>query len=342
VAHASAFYGGAFKSVAKLHCPALFLPIPSRPSTFSTSNSHRSSLTLRMRLLKLEDDGEFSLTEFVGNKIPRYAILSHTWGADDEEPTFKDLVNGTGKSKAGYEKIRFCEKQAAKDDLRYFWVDTVCIDKSSSAELAEAINSMFRWYHDAAKCYAYLSDVSMGSAVGINLSSKSRWFTRSWTLQELLAPASVEFFSAEGKRLGDRNSLLQEIHNVTGISIQALQGSSLSQFSVDERLSWAKGREAKREEDAAYSLLGMFDVYMPLIYGEGQQKAFIRLHREIEQSSAKPARSMEETRIGKPTSSSFKNYGPGSQFNTLGGTQHNNTGSGNQVLGSFSGPVHFG
>jgi hypothetical protein len=148
----------------------------------------------------------------------------------------------------------------------------------------------------------------------------------------------------EGKQLGDRISLLQEIHNITGISVEALQGSPLSQFNVNKRLSWAKGREAKREEDAAYSLLGIFDIHMPLIYGEGRQKAFIRLHREIEQSSAasQPARSMEETRIDKPTGSSFDNYGPGFQFNTLGGTQNNNTGSGNQFSNpTFNTPVQF-
>jgi len=124
-----------------------------------------------MRLLRLEDDGEFSLVEFVSKNIPRYAVLSHTWGADDEEVTFKDLVDGAGKSKAGYKKIRFCGKQAANDDLQFFWVDTCCIDKSSSAELSEAINSMFRWYHDAAKCYVYLSDVSIGGSVGNDRSS---------------------------------------------------------------------------------------------------------------------------------------------------------------------------
>ncbi|RYO96172.1 hypothetical protein DL765_011653 [Monosporascus sp. GIB2] len=107
-----------------------------------------------MRLLKPEDNGEFSLSEFVGDNIPPYAILSHTWGADDEEVAFKDLMDGTSKTKAGYRKIQFCRKQIANDNLEYFWVDTCCIDKASSAELSEAINSMFRWYHEAAKCYA--------------------------------------------------------------------------------------------------------------------------------------------------------------------------------------------
>ncbi|KAH7122343.1 hypothetical protein B0J11DRAFT_463994 [Dendryphion nanum] len=234
-----------------------------------------------MRLLRLEDDGEFSLTEYLGNNIPRYAILSHTWGADDEEFTFKDLVKGTGKSKVGYSKIQFCAKQAAKDGLQFFWVDTCCIDKSSSTELSEAINSMFHWYHESAKCYVYLPDVLISNDGSFQ---KSRWFTRGWTLQELLAPTSVEFFSAEGERLGDKSSLVQEIHDTTGISIQALQGGPLPQFSVDERMSWAEGRKTKREEDAAYSLLGIFDVHMSLLYGEGQKKAFIRLRKKIKPS----------------------------------------------------------
>jgi len=155
-------------------------------------------------------------------------------------------MDSLGKSKAGYTKIRFCMTQAAKDGLQYPRVGTCCIDKSSSAELSEAINSMFRWYHDATKCYVYLSDVSIGSSVGNELSFQqtrepafqhSRWFTRGWTLQELVAPTWVEFFSVEGDRLGDKDSMVQEIHEVTGIRIRALQGSPLSRFSVDKRMS---------------------------------------------------------------------------------------------------------
>lgn len=235
-----------------------------------------------MRLLTLRDDGEYCLVEFLGDNIPRYAILSHTWGADDEEVTFKNLVEGTGRTKAGYRKIQFCQKQAANDNLDYFWVDTCCIDKSSSAELSEAINSMFRWYRNAAKCYVYLSDVS---ASGFDLLfQKSRWFTRGWTLQELIAPTSVEFFASEGERLGDKISLIQEVTMITGVSVQALRGLPLSQCSIDERLSWAERRETKREEDKAYSLLGIFDIQMPLLYGEGRNKALIRLQKEIKES----------------------------------------------------------
>ena len=159
-----------------------------------------------MHLLEYNNDGEFSLTKDFGDDIPRYAILSHTWGADTEEVTFRDLMDGTGKSKAGYDKIRFCGEQARRDGLQYFWVDTCCIDKSNNNELSEAINSMFRWYRNAAKCYVYLSDV-LRPAFDMNDKSnqlpwesafrKSRWFTRGWTLQELIAPASVEFFSKD-------------------------------------------------------------------------------------------------------------------------------------------------
>jgi hypothetical protein len=110
---------------------------------------------------------------------------------------------------------------------------------------------------------------------------RSRWFTRGWTLQELIAPVSVEFFSLEGDRLGNKHSMVQELHSITGISVEALHGSPLGELSIDERMSWVGQRKTKREEDAAYSLLGIFDVHMPLIYGEGRKKAFARLQKEI-------------------------------------------------------------
>ena len=239
-----------------------------------------------MRLLHVEADGEFSLVEFVGKDIPRYAILSHTWGADDEEVTFKDLIEGTGQDKTGYRKLTFCSKQALYDNLSFFWIDTCCIDKSSSAELSEAINSMFRWYQAAVKCYVYLSDVSITSLGGNNQSlQKSKWFTRGWTLQELIAPTYVDFFSLEGEQIGDKSSMVQEIQQITGIPVSALQGRPLSQFGVDERLSWTEKRETKREEDAAYCLLGLFDIHMPLIYGEGREKAKARLQNKINKNS---------------------------------------------------------
>ncbi|KAH9204386.1 hypothetical protein DL95DRAFT_471533, partial [Leptodontidium sp. 2 PMI_412] len=243
-----------------------------------------------MRLLHYNNDGDFSLTEFVEGDIPKqYAILSHRWGAD--EVTFKDLTDGTSKDKAGYGKIQFCGEQARRDGLQYFWVDTCCIDKSNAVELQEAINSMFRWYQDATKCYVYLPDVSRprtDSADGSNedwvsIFRKSEWFTRGWTLQELIAPASVDFFCKDRGLLGNKVSLERHICEVTGIPASALRGSPLSDFSVAGRLSWAASRRTLRPEDKVYSLLGIFDVNMPLIYGEGYDKALKRLRKEIDE-----------------------------------------------------------
>ena len=245
-----------------------------------------------MRLLKFRDHSELSLTKNLIKDIPDYAILSHTWGADDEEVTFDDLRDGSAKSKVGYNKIQFCGEQAQKDGLQYFWVDTCCIDKSSSAELQEAITSMFGWYRDAAKCYVYLEDVpahkydsnDQSQQIGDSAFQKSRWFTRGWTLQELIAPKSVEFFSPGGGRLGDKKILEQQIHEITSIPISVLSGAPLSEFSVDERLRWAAKRKTTRQEDKAYCLLGILNVFMPLIYGEGDY-AFTRLKEEVDKRS---------------------------------------------------------
>ncbi|OBT59970.1 hypothetical protein VE03_10641, partial [Pseudogymnoascus sp. 23342-1-I1] len=266
-----------------------------------------------MRLLLQGGTGEFSFREFRDDEIPPpYAILSHTWD-EGQEVTFKDLIDGTGKSKTGYNKIRFCGQQAKLDGLQHFWVDTCCIDKTKRAELQKAINSMFRWYRNATRCYVYLSDVSttkretrkrkrsdradlpwkswftaqkasdpLAEYTWESAFRESRWFTRGWTLQELLAPASVEFFSYERERLGDKNSLEQEICEITGVPESVLQGASLSRFSDKERFSWIECRQTRVEEDKAYSLLGIFGVELPLRYGEGSASAFKRLEEEID------------------------------------------------------------
>lgn len=249
-----------------------------------------------MRLLQLNDTGDLSLTrEFVGDDtVPPYVILSHTWGADAEEFSFADLTNGTGKSKSGYRKVYSCGEQARRDGLQYFWADTCCINKANYTELSYSINSMFRWYHNASRCYVYLADTGSLAMDRIQGPDRpdwaaeftgSRWFTRDWTLQELIAPQSVEFFSKHWERLGDKTSLRQQIQQATGIPKAALQNAPLSQFSVQERLSWTSNRQTKLEEDKAYSLLGIFNVSMPLIYGEGREKAFKRLLEEVEKSS---------------------------------------------------------
>ncbi|KAK4143612.1 NACHT domain-containing protein [Dichotomopilus funicola] len=245
-----------------------------------------------MRLLERDGTGEFHLTKHLPSdvipEIPPYAILSHTWG--EEEVLFKDLEDGTAKKKAGYAKIQFCGDQAERDGLKYFWVDTCCIDKSDAAELQQALNSMFQWYRDAANCYVYLADVSTHQQdITDNPDWKlafqqSRWFTRGWTLQELIAPTSVEFYSKEGLRLGDKKSLEKEIHHITEIPVRALQGYPLSDFSFDERRAWTEKRNTTLEEDKAYSLFGIFDVHMPVLYGEGKAKAFDRLQEKIEKN----------------------------------------------------------
>jgi hypothetical protein len=241
-----------------------------------------------IRLLRLKSDGSIAFRETTSTDVPAYAILSHTW--EKEEVTFQDMEASADESntvsKAGWRKIQFCAKQAAADGLQYFWIDTCCIDKKNAVELSAAINSMFRWYQNAARCYVYLSDVSKvsetdGEGVWIEAFRASRWFTRGWTLQELIAPRLVDFFSSEGKRLGNKLMLESNIHNITGIAKNALRGDTLSSFSITERRSWAKHRQTTVEEDEAYSLIGIFDVSMALIYGERRDQAFRRLEEAI-------------------------------------------------------------
>ncbi|KAK6611224.1 NB-ARC and TPR domain protein [Botrytis cinerea] len=242
-----------------------------------------------IRLLQRMPNGEIVFREPTNGEVPAYAILSHTWG--EEEVVYQDLENDKDKSKvvnkAGWRKIQFCAKQAAKDGLEYFWVDTCCIDKKNAVELGAAINSMFRWYQNAARCYVYLPDVSKPYTVVDDqwmweeAFKKSRWFTRGWTLQELIAPRLVDFFSLEGKRLGSKLSLESKIYEITGIANKALRGDALSNFSIKERRSWAEHRNTTIEEDEAYCLIGIFDVSMVPNYGERRDQAFRRLEDKI-------------------------------------------------------------
>lgn len=245
-----------------------------------------------MRLLQRLPNGSFKLVSFTDDAVPPYAILSHTW-IDGQEVTYNELVAGTRRDKAGYKKIGFCAERAAADSLEYFWVDTCCIDKSNGQEVSTAINSMFRWYQLAKKCYVYLSDVSMLYEVTdvnvfritwIEAFRQSRWFTRGWTLQELLAPPTVEFFSKEGRQLGSKVSLERDIHEITDIPLEVLQAQaqSFTKFSIDARMNWAAKRTTTLKEDKVYCLLGIFGVFLPLIYGEGEVRASQRLRDEIE------------------------------------------------------------
>ncbi len=228
------------------------------------------------------------------NKPPRqYAILSHVW--DDNEQSFQD-VRGFLQVPASLdhdplpwasEKIRCCCIYAASQGFRWVWIDTCCIDKTSSAELSEAINSMYRWYRDATVCYVYLADVPASQdpyPTGSRFRN-SNWFTRGWTLQELLAPVDVRFLSREWIWIGDKVIFATLLREITGIEIGVLTFQvPLSSVSVARRMLWASRRKTTRVEDEAYSLMGIFDVHMPTIYGEGR-RAFQRLQEEIMRTS---------------------------------------------------------
>lgn len=255
-----------------------------------------------MRLLNAKT---LAIREFIGEeespKFPRFAILSHTWG--EEECTLQHMQHPAEVARRkGYQKIQYCCEQALQDGLEWAWVDTYvqvyndcfqmlampasadsprasscCIDKTSTAELSEAINSMFRWYRNAAVCYAYLSDVEKISQL-----ADSRWLTRGWTLQELVAPKDLRFYTTDWKYLGSKDDpqLLDALSGVTHIERSVLSTGQFDNVPVAKRMSWAAGRETTRVEDSAYCLLGIFDVNMPLLYGEGR-KAFQRLQEEI-------------------------------------------------------------
>ncbi|KAF5368843.1 hypothetical protein D9758_002899 [Tetrapyrgos nigripes] len=231
-----------------------------------------------MRLLNTKS---FKLHEFQTN-IPPYAILSHTW--DKEEVTFQDIQNlQTAKRKAGYTKVKTACARAQRYSFEWIWIDSCCINKESSAELSEAINSMYQYYEDAVVCYVYLCDVSAKEHPRDPRSTfrDSRWFKRGWTLQELLAPIHVVFLDKDWTRIGTRSSLRDVISAVTAIPVGVFEGRDVAEYSVAQRMSWAALRETTRPEDTAYCLMGIFGVSMPPIYGEGGAKAFMRLQQEI-------------------------------------------------------------
>lgn len=235
------------------------------------------------------------LTTFYNEDVPPYAILSHTW--EEEEILFEDIRDPEKPfpiHKKGWSKVKGSCEQALRNNHEWVWIDTCCIDKSSSAELSEAINSMFQWYHKSEVCYAYLSDVTSLSVEFVH----SRWFTRGWTLQEMIAPKVLEFYDSKWRCMGERKdqNLAQRIVDATGVPVDLLKSQRpsdpwsntlrtyLNGYSVAQRFSWASKRSTKRVEDEAYCLLGIFGVNMPLLYGEGSQ-AFFRLQHEILKTS---------------------------------------------------------
>jgi hypothetical protein len=241
--------------------------------------------------MRLLDARTHRLVDFPADSIPRYAILSHRWGATDEEVLFADIQAKhpkAAKKKPGWQKVHGTCQQALEDGYIYVWIDTCTIDKTSSAELSEAINSMFVFYQRAAVCYAYLSDVQADRSNTYGLErelAQSKWFTRGWTLQELLAPNNMQFFNSRWELIGTKTSLKASLSKITGISPGILTGQfPIGSASIAQRMSWAAPRKTTRPEDIAYCLMGIFQVHMPLLYGEGE-KAFHRLQEEIMKSS---------------------------------------------------------
>ncbi|KAK1752813.1 heterokaryon incompatibility protein-domain-containing protein, partial [Echria macrotheca] len=223
--------------------------------------------------------------EVFDNDPPPYAILSHRW--EDEEVSFQDIEDGRAKEKRGYHKIQMACGIAATAGIEHIWVDTCCINKGDSAELSEAINSMYLWYEESTICYVYMSDLPSTWPIPTysrNDFQKSRWFERGWTLQELLAPSAVVFLNNDWEEVGTKLNLWEYITARTGIPGIILHGQDVQSASIAQRMSWAADRRTTRIEDRAYSLMGLFGVNMPLLYGE-RQNAFLRLQEEIIKTS---------------------------------------------------------
>ncbi|PSN67688.1 hypothetical protein BS50DRAFT_447945, partial [Corynespora cassiicola Philippines] len=240
--------------------------------------------------MRLINTSTQELVSFPSHSPPPYAILSHRWS--DSEIIFEDFEEGklsnSGKRKLeSYQKLQGTCREAVGDGLQWCWIDNCCIDKRHSAELQESINSMFNWYKAAAICYVHL-DVQFGGSVYDTLKSSS-WITRGWTLQELLAPERLHIFDNSWSHIGCKSELMEPLSEASGIPAEALADNrNIQNYSIAQRMSWASLRETYIPEDIAYCLLGIFDVYMPMLYGEGRLCAFHRLQEEIIKKSNDP------------------------------------------------------
>ncbi|EME46893.1 hypothetical protein DOTSEDRAFT_149383, partial [Dothistroma septosporum NZE10] len=231
--------------------------------------------------MKLINVNTLEIQEFIDAKnAPKYAILSHRWQAG--ELSFEQYMDPAQRHGPGFDKIRhFCHFWWS-DTIQWCWVDTCCIDKRSSAELSESINSMSRWYQESAFCVTYLADVPPPTNSGVMQAAleRSEWFTRGWTLQELLFPPFVVFCDQRWTVLPDLPKFSPIISKITGVPVDCLRYRPPRDYSIACRMSWAAFRTTTRREDEAYCLLGLFDINMPLLYGEGR-KAFRRLQEAI-------------------------------------------------------------
>jgi hypothetical protein len=237
------------------------------------------------------NEGNLSLRLEQNIVVSKYAILSHRWGNPEDEVSFEDMLSGKQEERKGYQKLMGCCKQAQKDGLQHVWVDTCCINKASSAELSEAITSMFAFYERSTACYVLLADVLVTSSAYETIQSEafsqSDWFTRGWTLQELIAPRNVKFFDGAWSFLGYKtsDSLSRTIATITGVDSLVLNDPSIIKaYSISKKMSWAARRRTTRTEDRAYSLMGIFGVFMTPMYGEGTH-AFVRLQKAVMSTS---------------------------------------------------------
>jgi hypothetical protein len=286
--------------------PPPFLPsATAHPlAAFTSSSTLRNEQTRNMRLLHTS---ALTLHEFFDENVPSYGILSHTW-VEGEEVSYQEMSNlsPSAKTKSGYKKITKCAERVKQLGFDYVWIDSCCIDKSSSAELTESINSMYRWYEKSETCLAYMVDVHLDEntldesnlekdpeLIGPKGSktlrrypgfSSSRWFTRGWTLQELIAPRNLEFYDSDWRIIATIQDVAREIEKFTAIPKAVLLSGATEAYCVAEKMKWASKRATTRREDMAYCLLGLFDINMPLLYGEGD-RAFKRLQEEILKSS---------------------------------------------------------
>ncbi|KAM3419052.1 hypothetical protein BST61_g5007 [Cercospora zeina] len=236
--------------------------------------------------MRLLNTTSLTFQEFFDERAPPYCILSHRWVA--EEVSYANFIAGTTKDHAGYTKVIQACRFAKSQSHAWIWIDTVCIDKTSSAELTEAINSMYHYYADSRICFAYLRDVSphLPPQQTHGALESSEWFRRGWTLQELLAPQDVLFLDASWEAIGTKAQLSAVVRRATGIPEWYLHRPDQIPFaSVAARMAWAAHRQTTRGEDVAYSLLGLFNVNMPLLYGERGNRAFFRLQLEIAKST---------------------------------------------------------
>ncbi|PMD31785.1 hypothetical protein L207DRAFT_519129 [Hyaloscypha variabilis F] len=229
-----------------------------------------------------------ALEQFHASDVPRFAILSHALGLDAGEVSFQDMsANMSGAmKKPGFRKIRRACKLAVLATLEYIYIDMCCIDMKSSAGVSEAVNSVFSRFQCATICYVYLADVPPEPDIEKMLDigspfSRCRWFKRGWTLQQLIAPPVVHFFDCEWNLIGTKKTLAGALSQITHIPVSCLVGCTApDDYSIAERMSWAAQRRTTRIEDKAYCLVGLFNVKMPVIYGEAEE-AFVRLQEEI-------------------------------------------------------------